>query len=82
LKAFYHRIAARRGKKRAAIAVAHKQTAIIYHELSEGKPYQELGENFFDLRNQKALEQRLVRRLRGLGYRVDLHPEPVTPQCS
>jgi transposase len=82
LKAFYHRVAARRGKKRAALAVAHKQTAIIYHELSEDKPYQELGENFFDRINQKALEQRLVRRLRSLGYRVDLHPEPVTPQCS
>ena len=82
LKAFYHRVAARRGKKRAAIAVAHKQTTIIYHELSEDKPYQELGENFFDRRNQKALEQRLVRRLRNLGYRVDLHPEPTTPICS
>jgi transposase len=82
LKAFYHRVAARRGKKRAAIAVAHKQTTIIYHELSEDKPYQELGENFFDRLNQKALEQRLVRRLRSLGYRVDLHSEPVTAQCS
>jgi transposase len=82
LKAFYHRVAARRGKKRAALAVAHKQTAIIYHELSEDKPYQELGENFFDRINQKALEQRLVRRLRSLGYHVDLRPEPVIPQCS
>jgi transposase len=82
LKAFYHRVAARRGKKRAAIAVAHKQTAIIYHELSEDKPYQELGENFFDRIDQKALEQRLVRRLRILGYRVDLYPEAVSAQCS
>jgi transposase len=82
LKAFYHRVASRRGKKRAAIAVAHKQTAIIYHELSEDKPYQDLGENFFDRINQKALEQRLIRRLRNLGYRVDLHPEPVIPQYS
>jgi len=82
LKAFYHRVAARRGKKRAAIAVAHKQTTIIFHELSEDKPYQELGENFFDRRNQKALEQRLVRRLRSLGYQVDLHPEPVTVHSS
>jgi transposase len=80
LKAFYHRVAAKRGKKRAAIAVAHKQTTIIFHELSEDRPYQELGENFFDHRNQKALEQRLVRRLRNLGYRVDLHPEPVVAQ--
>jgi transposase len=82
LKAFYHRVAARRGKKRAILAVAHKQATIIYHELSEDKPYQELGENFFDRRNQKALEQRLVRRLQSLGYRVDLHSQPSTLECS
>jgi transposase len=77
LKAFYHRIAARRGKRRAVVAVAHKQTGIIYHELWEDKPYQELGENFFDHLNQKSLERRLVRRLQGLGYRVELEPEPI-----
>jgi len=80
LKAFYHRVAAKRGKKRAAVAVAHKQVTIIFHELSEGKPYQELGENYFDRRNQKALEQRLVRRLRSLGYPVDLQPEALPAQ--
>jgi transposase len=80
LKAFYHRVAARRGKKRAAIAVAHKQLSIIYHELSEDTPYQELGENYFDRLNQKRLEKRLVRRLEGLGFRVDLQPEAATTQ--
>jgi len=77
LKAFYHRVAARRGKKRAVVAVAHKQTRIIYHELWDDKPYQELGENFFDLLNQKSLQNRLVRRLQGLGYHVELQPETV-----
>jgi transposase len=72
LKAFFNRLAARRGKKRAAIAVAHKQLAIIYHELSEGVPYKELGEDFFDRLNQKSLQKRLVRRLEGLGFHVDL----------
>jgi hypothetical protein len=75
LKSFYHRVAARRGKNRAAVAVAHKQLASIYGELQCDRPYQELGENFFDLINQKALEQRLVQRLQGLGYRVQLHPQ-------
>jgi transposase len=72
LKAFYNRLAARRGKKRAAIAVAHKQLTIIYHELSEGVPYRELGEDFFDHLNEKSLQKRLVRRLEGLGFHVDL----------
>lgn len=76
LKSFYHRVAARRGKKRAVIAVAHKQSCIIYHELQQDKPYQELGENFFDFLNKRALEQRLVHRLETLGYRVELYTEP------
>lgn len=77
LKSFYHRVAARRGKKRAAVALAHKQISMIYHQLKENKPYQELGEYFFDRLNQKALERRLVRRLENLGYQVVLHPETV-----
>lgn len=81
LKAYYHRLAARRGKKRAALAVAHKQLTIIYHELSQDMPYKELGENFFDRLNQKRLEKNLVRRLEGLGFRVDLQPE-TTAQAS
>lgn len=76
-KSFYHRVAARRGKNRAAVAVAHKQLANIHGELHYDKPYQELGENFFDRLNQNALEQSLVQRLQGLGYRVQLHPQNV-----
>ncbi len=80
-KAFYHRVAARRGKKRAAVALAHKQIGAVYCQLRENKPYQELGANFFDRLNQKALERRLLSRLEGLGYRVELHPEPVASVC-
>lgn len=76
LKSFYHRVAARRGKKRAVVAVAHKQSCIVYHELQQDKPYQELGENFFDFLNKETLERRLVRRLETLGYRVELHTQP------
>lgn len=75
LKAYYHRLAARRGKKRAAIAVAHKQLTMIYYELSNDVPYKELGENFFDRLNQRRLQKNLVRRLEGLGFRVELQPE-------
>jgi transposase len=82
LKAFYHRLAARRGKRRAAIAVAHKQLTIIYYELTEDRPYKELGEKFFDCLNHKRLEKNLVRRLESLGFRVDLQPEGITTQTS
>ena len=78
LKSFYRRVAARRGKGRAIIAVAHKQVRAIYHELREDKSYRELGGDFFDRLNQKALEQRLTHRLEDLGYRVELHPISAT----
>jgi len=55
--------------------MAHKQLVSIYGELQYDRTYQELGENFFDRLNQKALEQRLVQRLQGLGYRVQLQPQ-------
>jgi transposase len=74
LSAQYRRIASRRGGKRAAMAVAHSILVIIYHLLSEGTTYQELGGNFFDERDRQAVEKRLVRRLERLGYQVDLQP--------
>src|SRR5882762_2919052 len=74
LSAQYGRIAARRGKKRAAIAVGHTILVIIFHVLQDQKPYQELGSNFFDQRERQAVEKRLVQRLEKLGYDVSLQP--------
>jgi transposase len=69
----YHRIAARRGKKRAAVAVGHSILVIAYHILSKpGITYEELGFNYFDERRKQRLTQRLVQRLQGLGYYVNL----------
>lgn len=74
LAAQYHRLAARRGAKRAAVAVAHSILVIIYHLLKNCVRYQELGGNFFDERDRQAVEKRLIRRLQRLGYQVDLQP--------
>jgi transposase len=74
LSAQYGRLAARRGKKRASIAVGHTILVIIFHVLREQKPYQELGGNFFDERERQAVEKRLVERLEKLGYDVSLQP--------
>lgn len=78
LKSFYHRIAARRGKNRAALAVAHKQIISIYDELHFDKIYIEVGENIFDHLNQKALQQRLIKRLENLGCKVLLQSQTET----
>jgi transposase len=70
LGAQYHRLAARRGKNTATIAVAHSILIIAYHLLTHGTDFHDLGGDFFDRRNQAALERRLVRRLEALGNKV------------
>ncbi len=75
LAAQYWRLASRRGPKRAAMAVAHSILVIIYHVLRERTAYRELGGNFFDERDRQATEKRLVRRLEGLGYHVELQTQ-------
>lgn len=73
-EAQYRRLAARRGKKRAAVAVAHSLLIGVYHILKDGVLYQELGGTYFDEREREQVVRRNVRRLEGLGYRVTLEP--------
>ncbi len=74
LAAQFHRIAARRGKKRAGMAVAHSILVIIYHLLREGVPYEEKGDAFFEEQDREFIEKRLVRQLERLGHQVTLQP--------
>ncbi len=74
LRAQYQRLAARRGKKKAAVAVGHTILVIAYELLTHQTTYQDLGANYFDERDRQAVERRLVRRLEGLGYEVTLKP--------
>ncbi len=76
LKAQYHRLAARRGKKRAIVAVGHSILVMAYHILKEGRSYQELGEGFLDRRHADRLTHSLVKRLEALGHKVTLEPCP------
>ena len=72
LGAQFRRLAARRGAKRAAIAVGHSILVIAYHLLTTGEVYADLGANYFDERARDAVQRRLVRRLEALGYAVQL----------
>jgi transposase len=74
LQALYRRLAARRGKSRAAVAVGHTILVIADHLLAEGTTSRDLGPNYFDERDRRHVEHRLVRRLEGLGYAVKLTP--------
>jgi transposase len=74
LAARYKRLAARRGKKRALIAVGHTVLVIAYTLLTRQQPYQDPGAVYFDQREQHRVERRLVQRLERLGYEVSLQP--------
>lgn len=75
LSTLYHRLAARRGKKRAIVAVAHSILVSAYHMLQQRQPYQELGDDLPDPRRKAATIRHLSRRLRKLGVEV---PEVTT----
>lgn len=71
----YQRLARRRGKKKALIAVAHTLLTIIYQVLKKGETYQELGADYFDHLHPEILTKQLVKRLEKLGHKVTLVPQ-------
>lgn len=72
LGAQYRRLAVRRGKKKAVMAVGHSQLVIAYHMLRLPVAYADLGPNYFDERRSEVLQRQLVGRLEKLGYDVQL----------
>jgi transposase len=74
LHALYHRLARRRGKPRAMLAVAHSLLVSIYHMLRDQVPYQDSGPDYFDHLQAQRLERHYVRRLEDLGFQVLLTP--------
>jgi len=76
LAAQYHRLAAKRGKKRAAVAVAHSILVIVFHLMRRGTSYIDLGADYFDQRKSETIQNQLVKRLERLGLKVTLEPTP------
>jgi transposase len=68
----FYRLKARRGYKRAAVAVGHKILVAIYHMLSHQVCYNELGDVYLDNLNKHHVTRNLVNRLERLGYAVTL----------
>ena len=75
LGAKYNSLVDRRGKKRALIAVAHKILQIVYFIIKDKQPYKELGGNYLELRKETTIVKGLTKRLRKLGYKVELQKE-------
>jgi len=70
LSSQYHRIAARRGANRAAVAVAHSILTIVFHILKRKQPYIELGPTYYEERKRDAVIKQSVKKLESLGYKV------------
>jgi transposase len=77
LKARYHRLAARRGKKRAIVAIAHSMLESAWYMLTRRQPYQELGADYYDQRKKDSKVSYLTKQLTKLGFAVTLDPLPV-----
>jgi len=74
LAALYHRVAARRGRKRAAVAVGHAILRLAYQLLATGTPYRARNPAPVDAHRRHLATRRVVRRLEQLGYQVSLQP--------
>jgi transposase len=70
----FHRLKARRGALRAALAIAHKIVVAAYHMLAKGVAYRDLGEAYLDQIGERRTVANLKRRLERLGYHVALEP--------
>ncbi|MBW1690463.1 MAG: IS110 family transposase [Deltaproteobacteria bacterium] len=76
LSSQYHRLAPRRGKKKASVAVAHSITVIVYYVMKELRPFVDLGADYFDRLNVSHIKRYYVKRLERLGFKVTIDPFP------
>jgi transposase len=78
LSAQYRRLAGRRGRKRAIVALGHTLLVVIFQLLKKRTTYRDLGADYFDRLNADRLARNLVRRLEKLGHKVTLECQPAT----
>jgi hypothetical protein len=73
-RALFHRLKARRGPKKAIVAVAASILTTVYHLLRDGTVHQDLGTGHFDTLNRDRAAKSLVKRLQALGFAVEVRP--------
>jgi len=76
LAARYHRLVARRGKMRALVAIERSILTAIWHMLTTGTYYQDLGGDYYSRYHPARATRRALRDLRAAGYQVTLTPLP------
>lgn len=73
----FHRLAAKRGSKRAIVAIGHKILVLAHYLLQHNRAFCEPGADYYQRLRAPSLSQSLVRRLQRLGYQVTLAPAPL-----
>lgn len=71
-RAQFLRLRARRGSKKAIVAVAASLLTTVYYMLRDGTPYRDLGIHYFDQKDRSRVARRFVARLQQLGYSVQI----------
>lgn len=71
----YYRLAGRRGKKKAAIAIGHKILVMVYYILKNKVGYKELGADYLDKRNKDRVTTYHMNKLIQLGFNVSLEAQ-------
>jgi len=74
-KAKYHSLKSRIGGGKAVLAIGHKLLTCIWHMLTNGEFYRDLGETYLDRRNQQQTLKRYARKLDALGFAIVPKPE-------
>jgi len=72
LQAQFHRLRARRGAKKAIVAVAASILTAVYYVIRDGTAYRDLGGQYFQQRDRSKVARRFVTRLQQLGYNVQI----------
>ena len=66
----FHRLKARRGPKKAIVAIAHRLLKAVYHIIKDGRHFRDLGEDYLTLRNQNAKLNYLQKQAQVLGFNL------------
>lgn len=74
-KAQFDRLAVKRGKNRAVVAVAHSMLIAIYHMLAHNVPFRDLGEDYYNHFNTEKKINHYLKKLQNLGWQI---PTPAT----
>ena len=72
LTALFRRVSIKGGRKKAALAVAHRMLIIAWHIIQDGTVYEELGGNHFDRLHPDRSARRLIKRLEQIGFQVSV----------